>query len=66
MDSFACPDKVKLQNILENSFSPEILSNGIPSFTLDPTYNKRHEKVLFRPPTPPKLRGIERLFLDMT
>ena len=26
----------------------------------DPTYNKRHGKVLFRPPTPLKLQGLER------
>ena len=27
---------------------------------LNPTYNKRHEKVLFCPPTPLKLQGLDR------
>ena len=27
---------------------------------VNPTYNKRHGKVLFRPPTPLKLQGLER------
>ena len=28
--------------------------------TVSPTYNKRHEKVLFCPPTPLKLKGLDR------
>ena len=62
-----CSKHCQIKNdLFRNKFFYSKSIKNCKALLNNPTYNKRHEKVLFCPPTPLKLKGLDRWFLDMT